>query len=76
MKHMFNLAIKWKLARENPVREVKLLKAEKYEMQILDRIEIDLLVKAAEERLKPILIVALNSGMRRGEVVGLRWSDI
>jgi len=76
LKHMFNLAIKWKLARENPVREVKLLKAEKYEMQILDRIEIDLLVKAAEERLKPILIVALNTGMRRGEVMGLRWSDI
>jgi len=76
LKHMFNLAIKWKLVRENPVREVKLLKAKKYEMQILSKIEIDLLIKAAEERLKSVLIVALNTGMRRGEVLGLRWSDI
>jgi len=76
LKHMFNLAIKWKFVRENPVREVKFLKAKKYEMQILNRIEIDLLVKAAEERLKPVLIVALNTGMRRGELLGLSWNDI
>jgi len=76
LKHMYNLAKKWKLIRENPVSGVKLLKEEKYKMEILDKVEVELLIGAATEHLKPILIVALNTGMRRGEVLGLRWSDI
>ena len=55
LKNMFNLAIKWKLVRENPVREVKLLKAKKYEMQILNKIEIDLLIKAGELLLTEVI---------------------
>jgi len=76
LKHMYTLAKKWKLTRENPVSEVKLLKEEKYKMEILSKVEAELLINAATEHLKPILIVALNTGMRRGEVLGLRWSDI
>jgi len=76
LKHMYNLAKKWKLIRENPVSGVKLLKEEKYKMEILSKVEAELLIGAAAEHLKPILIVALNTGMRRGEVLGLRWSDI
>jgi len=76
LKHMYTLAKKWKLTRENPVSEVKLLKEEKYKMEILDKVEVGLLIGVAAEHLKPILIVALNTGMRRGEVLGLRWSDI
>ena len=76
LKHMFNLARKWKLIRENPVSGVKLLKEEKYKMKILGKVEMGLLIAAAAEHLKPILIVALNTGMRRGEILSLSWNDI
>jgi integrase len=34
------------------------------------------LVKAAGGNLKPVLIIAMNTGMRRGELMNLRWSYI
>lgn len=76
LRHMFNLAKKWKIIRESPMSEVKLLKEDRYKMRILGKAEADLLIDAAEEHLKPIILTALNTGMRRGEILGLRWSDI
>jgi len=48
----------------------------KYEMKILDREQIKRLITAATDHLEPIIIVALNTGMRRGEILNLRWKDI
>lgn len=38
--------------------------------------EEDRLLKAASEHLRPILLVALNTGMRRGEILSLKKSHI
>jgi len=76
LKHMFNLARKWKIIRSNHMHDVRLLREKPYPMRILDRIEASLLIGAAADHLKPILIVALNTAMRRGEVLGLSWNDI
>src|SRR6202022_1714658 len=44
---------------------------------ILDRVQLaDFLSAARSQRLYPALHLAAFTGMRRGEVVGLKWSDL
>ena len=76
LRHMFNLAIKWKMTDENPVKDVEFPEEQEIEMRILNREEADRLIEAAPDYLKPIIVIALNTGMRRGEILGLRWDDI
>lgn len=77
MKRMFNLAIDWNLTDENPVAKVRLF-SEKDTMKerILTEEEEVRLLAASSDYLKSILIVALNTGMRRGEILNLRWSQV
>jgi len=76
LKFMFSLAKKWKLVDENPVKEVKFFQEQKIEMKILNRDEINRLIDTSSDHLKPIIKIALNTGMRKGEILNLRWSDI
>lgn len=38
--------------------------------------EISRLIEACSPHLKPIVIVALNTGMRRGEIFNMRWDQV
>lgn len=75
-KFMFSLARKWKLVDENPVKEVKFFQEQKIEMHILDIKKINQLLEASGEYLNAIITLGLNTGMRKGEILSLRWSDI
>src|SRR5437867_4593959 len=50
--------------------------AEDQEMQILTPPEIRRLLDAADEPVRTLLLCAVLTGMRRGELLGLRWEDI
>ena len=77
LKRMFNLAIDWGYTVENPVRKVRLFsEKDNLKERILDVGEEVRLLEASPEHLKPIIIMALNTGMRRGEILGLRWANI
>ncbi len=76
LKHMFNKAIEWGKAEFNPVRKIKLFKENNVRVRYLEKEEIRNLIDNAQAHLKPILIVALNTGLRKGEILSLKWKDL
>ena len=76
LKTIFNKAKEWGKAKENPVSKVKLFKEENKRLRFLEKEEIAKLVSACEGNLSAIVTLALHTGMRRGEILSLKWRDI
>jgi integrase len=76
LKRIFNLGIEWKLVNENPVTGVKFFKIPIQKPRVLSEEEFKMLYNSASEHLKPILFVAISTGMRKGEILNLQWKDI
>ncbi len=73
---IFSLAKRSKIVTDNPVMEVRKFQERKLDLRILNIEEAERLIENASGYLNPILIIALNTGMRRGEILKLRWCDI
>lgn len=77
LSRVFSLGIDWGICSENPVRKIKFFsEQDSVKERILTQEEEVRLLEASPGHLKPILKVALNTGMRRGEILGLRWSQV
>lgn len=74
---MLNLAKRWKrFFGENPVSVVGMLEENNQIERILTWEEEKKLIDSAIPYLRPIIVTALNTGMRRGEILNLKWSDV
>jgi integrase len=70
-------AVKRKLIPFNPAADVTKARAEYREMKFLTDAESKRLLEAARpHRLYALFALALGSGMRQGEILGLQWGDI
>lgn len=77
LKSLFNRAIDWEeYDGLNPVKKVKFLKEPNHRLRFLEKEEIVNLIDSSPEHLKPIVIVAVNTGMRLGEILNLKWKDV
>ena len=76
LKNMFNMAIKWGKGEKNPVKEVKFYKVDNIMQRILSDEEIEALLVACNGHTKDMVTIALNTGMRLGEILTLTWEQI
>jgi integrase len=81
LSHAFTIAVnEWQWLEDSPMRKVKKPKESRGRVRFLDDAERDRLLKACKEStndwLYPCVILALSTGMRQGELMGLRWQDV
>ncbi len=76
LSKMFNLGIDNGLITQNPVSKVKKLQEDNHKIRFLTTEEENRLYKALPDFLKPIVTVALQTGMRKGEILNLQWNNI
>ena len=77
LHNAFERAIKERLIPRNPTEDCIAPKVQKIEMQILPPEHIKDYLEAADRRgLLPMFYLELVSGLRKGELVALQWSDL
>jgi integrase len=78
LHHLFAKGVEWELLEQNPFKRGKslLMKENNKRLRFLSHDELQGLLAASPEYLKEIIICAVNSGMRRGEVLSLAWKQI
>jgi integrase len=77
LSHALGKAVRWKYITNNPATGATLPKAERKELQVLTKEDLAILLHELEGRriYMPVLIAA-TTGMRRGEILALKWSSI
>ena len=73
---IFREAVKRQLLDKNPVRGIKQLAEQNQVDRYLTDEEERVLLAACNPSLRPIVICALHSGMRRGEILSRTWEDV
>jgi integrase len=78
LKVAFNRAMRAEppKAERNPVRGVKLLKENNERVRVLTDAEESRLFAALPDYLRSLVVAALHTGMRWGELAHLRWQDV
>jgi len=75
LRGILNKASEWGKLTTAPAK-VRLFRENNQRVRYLERHEAERLIKAATEPLKSIIVIALNTGMRRGEILNLKWKDV
>jgi len=70
-------AVRWSLIPRNPADDVEAPTPTPKEMRPLSAHEAQQLLEAAwEDRLEALYVLAIHTGMRHGELLGLKWEDV
>jgi integrase len=79
IKHMFTKAVDWNMVEEETlkrIRKAKLLEENNRRLRYLNKEERHALINACPNHLRPIVITALNTGMRKEEILSLKWDNV
>jgi len=75
LRTILNKAKEWGLLH-SAIPRIVLFKVDNQRIRYLTEPEAEKLIELSPEPLKSIIILALNTGMRRGEIISLKWDNI
>lgn len=76
LRHIMSKAVEWGHISVNPLASRKMMFPEKPKERILKIEELKLLLTLAREPLRSQLTIALNTGMRKNEILKLKWDAV
>ena len=77
LKTAFNKGVEWSLVNSNPVERIKFFsESDRARTRYLSADEKAKLLAAVSPELRRFIIIALKTGMRHSEILGLRWTEI
>lgn len=77
LRHMFNKAVEWELLDESPMERLKFLPENNARLRYLSMDECGRLLEACiVPHMRAMVVLALHTGMRRGEILNLQWGDL
>src|SRR5690606_30007453 len=78
LRNALGTAVKWGMISKNVATMVDRPKADKAEIKIWTIEEANQFLKVAKETTRYYIafLLALSTGMRQGEILGLRWQDV
>ncbi len=78
VKHMFTKAAEWDMIEETTLKKIRKIKLPKEigRLRYLSVKEAQELVSVSDEHLQPIVITALHTGMRKSEILKLKWDNV
>jgi len=81
LSHVFNVAVReWEWLEANPVSRLKKQTESRGRVRFLDDDERERLLEACRKsnspNIYPVVVLAISTGMRQGEIMNLRWKDI
>lgn len=76
LRHILYWAVDEQLLTSNPLARMKMARERRTRRQVLSVAEEQLLLSAAKGHLFVMTVIALDTGMRRGEITSQRWEDV
>lgn len=77
LKAILTRAVEWGFLKENPAAKIRKLREPEKDLRILTPPEVKTLLAACpDERWRLFVALAVTTGLRRGELIRLDWTDI
>lgn len=76
LRHILYWAVDEQLIQANPLTRLRLVKERRLRRPVMTLSEEDSVLETLPDYLRRIVICALDTGMRRGEILRQRWEDV
>jgi len=76
LRHILYWAVDEQLLAANPLTRMKMARERRTRRQVLSVAEEVLLLRTAKDHLRAMIVIALDTGMRRGEITSQKWEDV